>query len=110
MTPGKDRQEVADLPLAGERVREGQMGMDGVAVAAPAARARDVSRGGELGDDAVRSTFGDPNPLADLAQADAWVFRDAEERLRVVREKRPWGPAVVSHANKNTVSRLRSDV
>ena len=46
-------------------------------VAAADPLARDVARGGELADDVVRSAFGDPDAVADLAQADAGVVCDA---------------------------------
>jgi hypothetical protein len=95
--PREDGQEVADLLLAGERVGEGQVGLDRVVVAAAVALARDVVGGGELGDDAVRGAFGDPDRLADLAQADAGVVRDAEQHLGVVGEKRPAGRSVPMH-------------
>jgi len=63
----EDVHEVPDLLLAGERIREWQVGLDGVVVASSAARAQDVPCGGELGDDSMRGAFRDPNGRPDLA-------------------------------------------
>jgi hypothetical protein len=66
-------------------------------VAAAVAPARDVAGGGELDDDPVRGAFCDPDRLADLAQADAWVVRDAEQHLGMVGEKRPCRGSISRH-------------
>jgi hypothetical protein len=95
---GEDGQKVPDLLLAGERVGEGQVGLDRVVVAAAVAGTRDVAGGGELDHDPVRGAFCDPDRLADLAQADARVMRDAEQHLGVVGEKRPCRGSVSRHA------------
>jgi hypothetical protein len=73
------------------------VGLDRVVVAAAVAPARDVAGGDQLGDDPVCSAFGDPDRLADLAQAHAGVMRDAEQHLGVVGEKRPAGRSVGTH-------------
>ncbi len=70
---GEEGEEVVDLLLAGERVGEGQVGLDRVVVAAAVASTGDIAGGGELGDDPGRGAFGDPDRLADFAQADAGV-------------------------------------
>jgi hypothetical protein len=41
---GEEGQEIADLPFAGERVGQGQVGLDRVVVAAAVALAGDVAR------------------------------------------------------------------
>jgi len=97
MISGKDLHEVPDLLLAGDRIREGQVGLDAVVVASAATRAYDVSGGDELGDDAMRGTLCDPNRRTDLAQTDTGVVRDAEKHLRMVRKKRPSRSAILSH-------------
>ncbi len=76
---------------------EGHVGPDLVVVAAAIALTRDVAGGDEIADDAVRGSFGDPDPFADLAQAGALVIHDAEQYLSVVGEKRPLGPIISSH-------------
>jgi hypothetical protein len=73
------------------------VGLDRVLVAAAVALAGDVAGGGELADDAVGGAFGDPDRLADVAQADARVVGDAEQHLGVVGQKRPSGPTVSRH-------------
>jgi len=97
---GEDCEEVADLLLAGERIGQRQVGLDGVVVAAPVAPARDVAGVGELDDDPVRGAFGDPDRLADLPQADARVMRDAQQYLGVVGEKRPAGRWSATHDSR----------
>jgi hypothetical protein len=47
----------------------------------------------------VCGPFGDPDRLADLAQADARVMRDAEQHFGVVGEKRPAGHFIPTHAH-----------
>jgi hypothetical protein len=54
-------------------------GLDRVVGAAAIALARDVPGCGELADNAVGGTFGDPHPVPDLAQANPRVMRDAEQ-------------------------------
>jgi hypothetical protein len=65
------------------------VGLDRVVIAATVAPARDVAGGCQLGHDPVSGPFGDPDRVADLAQADARVMRDAEQHLGVVGQKRP---------------------
>lgn len=81
---GEDGEEVADALLVGELVGEWLVGVDCVVVAAAVAFARDVAAVGELGDDVVGGAFGDPDAVADLAQADLGVSRDAEQYAGVV--------------------------
>src|SRR6185312_6173640 len=87
-------QQVGDALLAHERIGQRQVLDDGVVAAAPAPLARQVTGLDELVDDAVRGALGDPDALADVAQATARVVRDAEEYLRVVAEERPLGHRV----------------
>ena len=63
--------------------------MDQVGVAATGALACDVARVGELGDDAVCGSFGDPDALADVAQADAGLIGYAHQDLSVVGQECP---------------------
>src|SRR5215210_1518600 len=73
---------------------------DRVAVAAAAARARDVAGGVELVHDPVGGSLGDADHLPDFAQANTWVLSDAEQHLGVVREKRPAGSAALWHYSR----------
>src|SRR4051812_23313325 len=90
-------EELADLSRAGERIGHGKVGLDRVAVAAAVALAGYVAGGDEIADDAVGGALGDPDRLADLAQADAGGLRDAHQGLRVVCEKRPCRRTVHVH-------------
>ena len=67
------------------------MGVDCVVVAASVSLARDVAGVGELDHDPVRGALGDPDPLADVAQADARVACDAHQHLSVIGQERPAG-------------------
>jgi hypothetical protein len=71
-------------------------------VAPPAALARDVAGGLKLADDAVRGALGDPNPVADVTQADARVVGDAEQGLRVAGEEGPAGGSGGRHQIPDT--------
>jgi hypothetical protein len=61
--------------------------VDRVVVAAALAPARQVAGVGELADDAVSCTFRDPDSLADVAQPNARVVRDAQEHEGVIAEE-----------------------
>ena len=62
---------------------------DRVVVAAPVSLARDVAGGDEVTHDAVCGALGDPDGVADVAQADVGVFGQADQDLCVVGQKRP---------------------
>jgi hypothetical protein len=64
------------------------VGLDRVAVATPRALARDV---------ADRGALGDADRLADVAQTDARVGRDAQQDTGVVGKKRPSWRSVAVH-------------
>lgn len=81
---GEDGQDVADALLVGELVGEWLVGVHCVVVAAAVAFARDVAAVGEFGDDVVGGALGDPDAVADLAQTDPGVLRDAEQYAGVV--------------------------
>jgi hypothetical protein len=63
--------------------------VDAIAVAAAVARALDVSRFDEVGEDALRGSLGDPDLFGDVSKPDVWGAGDAEEHLRVVGEEAP---------------------
>src|SRR5579871_2023427 len=58
---GEDAQEVSDVLVAGQWVGQRGVGVDRVAVASSVACARDVAGIEQLGNDAVRRAFGDPD-------------------------------------------------
>lgn len=87
----QERQQVADPLLAGESVWNREVGLDRVVIATPDAPAGKVADVGELGDDPVGGALGDSDRIADLAQADAWVARDAQQHLGMVGEEGPGG-------------------
>jgi hypothetical protein len=95
--PGDDVQEVAYRLLTGDWVGERQVGLDRVVVAAAPALARDVAGRGKLADDAVRGALCDADRLADLAQTNAGIGRDAQQDAGVIGKKRPGWRAVALH-------------
>jgi hypothetical protein len=64
---------------------------DRVAVAPAVALAHQVPGVNQLSDDPMGGALGDADPVADLAQPDIRVARDAEQDLAVVAEKSPIG-------------------
>jgi hypothetical protein len=65
--------------------------VDRVTVAPPVSLPGDVSAGRQFRDDAMSGAFGDPEMLADVAETNAGIARDADQSLPVVREERPSG-------------------
>jgi hypothetical protein len=63
--------------------------IDRVMVAAPDPSASYVAGGAQLRDDPVRGPLGDPDAIADVAQADAGIAGDAEQDEGVVGEESP---------------------
>jgi hypothetical protein len=94
---GEDPQEVAHLLATGEWVREVEVRLDRVVAAAAAALAYEVARGRQLADDAVDGSFCDPDAVADLAQADGRIARDARQHLGVIRQERPRWTLALGH-------------
>lgn len=45
----------------------------------------------EVGDNALRRALGDSYLLSDVAKADAWVHRQAQEDVGVIRQEGPGG-------------------
>ena len=65
--------------------------MNGVVVAAAVASPRDVAGFRQVVNDPVGGAFGDPDPVANLSQADGRILRDAEQDERVIGQERPRG-------------------
>src|SRR3954468_11415330 len=103
---GKDPQQVAHLLAAGERVRKRQLRLDRVVVAAAAALAREVARGGQLDDDAVHGSLGEADGVAYVPQPDTGIARDARQHLGVVGQERPGRVRALGHEHKNRISRF----
>src|SRR5512132_4334164 len=70
---GQDREQLADVLLAGDWVRKREVRVDRVVIAPPVSLAGDVVGVGELDNDPVRGTLGDSDTLTDIAQADPGV-------------------------------------
>src|SRR5271169_2814293 len=104
---GEDREQVSDPLLAYERIGEQELRVDQVRVAPAGAVAGDVAGGGELRDDPVGGPFGDADSLADVAQADPRLLRDAHEDLCVVGQKPPVLCRLLGHIRR--LSTLESD-
>jgi hypothetical protein len=56
----------------------------------------------------MRGALGDPDLVANVAQADAGIAGNAQQDLRVAREKRPVRRRKVGHGVKAKTNRLRS--
>ncbi len=80
----QDCEELADALLASDRVGEREVDVDRVVVAPPVSLTGDVAGGSQLRDDAVSGPFGNAETLADVAQADARIVRDANENPGMV--------------------------
>ena len=78
-----------------DRLRERQVGLDLVAVAAAVLLLDDVPGLGEIGDDAVGGALGDARPGRDVAQPHARVVGDAQQHPGVVGQEAP-----LRHARK----------
>lgn len=74
---GQDREELADVLCAVDWVGEGEVGVDGVVVASSVA----LGGAGQLGDDAVRGAFGDPDPVG-LDDADSCSRRGRDLEVK----------------------------
>ena len=90
-------ERLPDVPFADDRVRQRNVPIDRVLVAAPISPARDVPGGGELDDDSMRGTLGYPDPFTDLAQANAGIAGGADQDPGVVGQKRPAGWCLIFH-------------
>jgi hypothetical protein len=63
---GKDGKQIAYLFVACKRVWKREVSVNEIGVTSPCALASDVTGVGELGDNSVSGSFGDPNALADV--------------------------------------------
>src|SRR4051794_38822115 len=95
-------EQVADALVARQRVGQRQLRPDRVVVAPAPALACDVAGLDELAHDAVGGALRDAHLLADVAQADARVARDAEQHLGVTGKEGPRCSGGVRHRNNNT--------
>lgn len=68
------------------------MVLHAVPVASTVALLDDVAGGGEIGDDAVGTSLGDPERRREISEADAGVVRDTQQDACVVRQKGPLRP------------------
>lgn len=89
LASGQYPEELADVRLADDRVRERQVLVERVSVPSPLSLPRDVSRGHEIANDAVDGTLGDPDTFADVSQARFRIAGDADEDLAVVGQEAP---------------------
>lgn len=83
---GQNREQLADSLSAGERVGDGELGLDRVMVAAAHALPRDVAGVRELADDAVRGALG-ADRLGDLHERRALQAQARPDGERWVDER-----------------------
>ena len=72
-------------------LREREMVLHDVTIAAAVALFDDVPGRGEVGHDRVCAAFSDAQLVRDIAQANAGIVRDAQKGTAVVREEPPIG-------------------
>ena len=96
---GQDLEQLADALLVSDRVGQRQMAVNCVVAASSVSLARDVAAGGQRVDDPVCRAFSDPQTFADVTQTDTGIVGDADQNLRVLRQKCPLGLGALSHEN-----------
>lgn len=82
-------EDLAYVVAALERMAQGKIRVELVAVAASLAGALQISGVDEVGDDALRGALGDPHALSDVAVTNALVARHAQQHVSVIGEKGP---------------------
>jgi hypothetical protein len=93
----QDREELADALFASNRVGEREVLVDRVVIAPPVSLTGDVTGGSQLRGDAVSGPFGNAETLADVAQADGRIVRDANENPGMVGQESPIGRGPLAH-------------
>ena len=88
---GKKGQDLADRAIPASGLREREVRLDLVAVAAAVLLPDQVAGLGEIGDDAVGAALGDAQAGRDVAQARAGVVCDAQQHPGVVIGQRARG-------------------
>ena len=94
---GADQQveHLADRSFADRRFGQRQMLLNDVTIAPAFALFQHVAGAGQVVDDRVRAPLGNGELICDIAQADAGVVRDAQQRAPVVRQKSPLGHRLI---------------
>ena len=65
--------------------------VDCVCVVAAILGHRQISRFGEVGDNAVHRSFTDTNEFCYFAESDVWIFGDTDQHVGMVGQKSPCG-------------------
>ena len=86
---GDETEQLADGSLLDQGFGQGLIALDSVAVASAVLGLEHVAGLHQVGDDAECGSLGDAEGDGDLAQADAGVAGDAQQRLRVVGQEAP---------------------
>ena len=82
-------EERADLVVELGRMPHRGFSIDRIAIASTLTLSSDVPGLDEVGDDPLRSTLGDAHRIGDIAQSHGGTALQAQEDLRVAREKMP---------------------
>jgi hypothetical protein len=85
----QDFEQVADLAIVDERVSQGKLGSDLVAITPPVPLSQHVAIVDQLREDLVRSALGDANRGGDVSEANSGIFGDAEQDMSVIGEEVP---------------------
>jgi hypothetical protein len=89
--PEQRFKQFADLLLPDERVTQGKLRHDLVAISPAPSLAQHVARVDEVGQDLVGGALGDADGGGDVAQPNARVMGDARKDVGVVRQEVPVG-------------------
>jgi hypothetical protein len=90
----QDREYIAHLAPLDERMTQGKLRLDLVAVSPANSLPRHVALFDQLGEDPLGGAFGDPDRSGDVAQADSRIMSHAREDVGVVGQKVPNGSLV----------------
>ena len=82
-------QQIADFSILDERMSQGELGLDLVAVPAAVPLAQHVALLHQLGQDPVGGALGDPDRRGDVSQANARIVGDTREDVSVVGQEIP---------------------
>ncbi len=89
----ENREELVQLVVGIDGMAKGAAGGDGVAVATPGARSRDIAGLNKVSCDLLRCALRHPHPRGDVSHPDLRITGDGEQNVGVVGEERPPRPA-----------------
>ena len=89
--PEQHFEQIAHLSPVDERMTQGQVRLDLVAIAPALPLAQHIALLDQLGEDPVGGAFGDPDSGGDVAQSDTRIIGHADKDVGVVGQEVPAG-------------------